>query len=57
MDGWNGWLTPDDKNDGRKGGGIGDRIGFGCLEDWTGLGGIRLSERVFKIFKMALRKK
>ena len=40
MDGWNGWLTPDDKNEGRKGGGTGDRIDFGGFEDWTGLGGI-----------------
>ena len=40
MDGWNGWLTPDDKNEGRKGGGNGDRIDFLGFEDWTGLGGI-----------------
>ena len=47
MDGWNGWLTATlaDKNDGwmnegRKGGGNGDRIDFLGFEDWTGLGGI-----------------
>ena len=47
MDGWSGWLTatPADKNDGwmnegRKGGGDGDRIDFVGFEDWTGLGGI-----------------
>ena len=42
MDGWSGWLTatPADKNEGRKGGGNGDRIDFGGFEDWTGLGGI-----------------
>ena len=42
MDGWNGWLTatPADKNEGRKGGGNGDRIDFVGFEDWTGLGGI-----------------
>ena len=63
MDGWSGWLTATlaDKNDGwmnegRKGGGNGDRIDFLGFEDWTGLGGIT-SLRVFKIFKVALRKK
>ena len=45
MDGWNGWLTPDDKNDGwmneaRQGGGNGDRTDFLGFEDWAGLGGI-----------------
>ena len=40
MEGWNGWLTPEDKNEGRKGGGNGDRIDFVGFEDWTGLGGI-----------------
>ena len=46
MDGWSGWLTATaaDKNDGwmnegRKGGGNGDRTDFLGFEDWTGLGG------------------
>ena len=40
MEGWNGWLTPEDKNEGRKGGGNRDGIDFGGFDDWTGLDGI-----------------
>ena len=36
--------------------GNGDRIDFGTFEDWIGLGGIRLDERVFKIITGLIEK-
>ena len=39
MEGWNGWLTPEGKNEGRKGRGNRDRIDFLGFDECTGLGG------------------